>query len=197
MSGRPSLPPALRPPVLLAIALMSGAAAPIPYPTAGDPPALAAWITANTRLKLEQVVVAGPDSVFAVEPSTAAPAIAGGRRIRLRQEVVRPTFAVVLGGRSAVLDLDIDCQGRRALRRSFDVYTAPNLTGAIDKLGADLRWTPADPGTALAAVVDATCDPLAPRPLDPDRPATEASTPAQAPAAASAGLRGAIPAPTP
>ncbi len=55
----------LSPPAALAALLFcAAAAAPTPYPAATDLPTIAAWLATHTRVKPEQVVAAGPDSVF-------------------------------------------------------------------------------------------------------------------------------------
>lgn len=186
--------PSLSRPLLALAALASvAAAAPTPYPASADLATLRAWTVAQTKIKPETVVVAGPDSIFAVEPMTGDATTPGGRRIRLRQEVVRPSFAAVLGGRSAMLELDVDCAGRKVMRLGLDVYAAPNLGGAVDRLGASRTWTPADAGTALSDVIDGACDPLAPRPFD-KTPAVAQAPPPPPPAraAAAVGLRGTV-----
>ena len=194
MAARPSPLPLL---LLAAVAFGGAAAGPVPYPESSEPGALAAWLKAETRLKPDQVVVAGPDSLFAIEVRPNPPSVANGRSIRLRQEVVRPAFVAVLGGRSAALDLDVDCAGRRVMRQGFDVYAAPNLAGAAQKLGGDSHWTKAEAGTALEAVIDGACDPLAPRPFDALKPQLAAAAPSAIEAepreaATAAGLRGAV-----
>ncbi len=155
---------------LLALAALASAwpacAAPTPYPASADLATLRAWTVAQTKIEPETVVVAGPDSIFAVEPMTGDATTPGGRRIRVRQEVVRPSFAAVLGGRSAVLELDVDCAGRKVMRLGLDVYAAPTSAArSTSSAPADLDPPPTR-ARNLSDVVDGACDPLAPRPFD-------------------------------
>ena len=146
--------------VLSATALIAGTAQAAPnlsFPRAKDPATVADWLLARTDLTLDTVVVAGPDAVFAVTPSPAPSAVPQGRRARVVQEVIDPGFVPTLGGRSPMLELDVDCAGRRVMRQAFDIYGGSNLSGEVERLGAGRSWSEAQADTPMDAIVTSVC----------------------------------------
>jgi hypothetical protein len=144
----------------LALAVTAQAAAPAypPYPTGRTLPEIAAWLRAQTTVDLGAVVGVGADSVFALEPTREAaqpPTI----RATVRQEIINPAFAASLGGRSAVMVADIDCEGHRVFQRALDLYAGNNRQGAVRHLGAAADWQAVPPGTFMDDVVAAVCEP--------------------------------------
>jgi hypothetical protein len=137
------------------------------FPRARDAATVAEWLAARTDMPLQAVVVSGPESVFAVLPSPGLSQVPAGRRVRVVQEVIDPAFTPILGGRSAVIELDVDCAGRRVMRQAFDIYGGSNLGGQVERLGAGRAWSVVEPETAMAAILTAACTPeAAPRPLE-------------------------------
>jgi hypothetical protein len=128
------------------------------FPTASDLPTVAAWLRAQTDADLGAVVGVGEESVFILEATrdtTTPPAI----RATVRQEVINPEFAAALGGRSAVMVGDVDCERRRVFQRALDLYAGNNKQGAVRRLGAASDWQDVPPGTFMDNVVAAVCEP--------------------------------------
>ena len=129
-----------------------------PFPETRSAPAIATWLRRNSDLPLTTVVGVGADSVFAVE-RRSDPAASPGVRAMIRQEAITPDFAKRLGGRSATMTVDIDCQGRRVFQRAVDLYTGSNRQGPSRQLGAAKDWQAIPAGTFMERVMVAVCDP--------------------------------------
>jgi hypothetical protein len=156
-----------------------------PYPAVRSLPAVADWLRRYSDIPQARLVGLGPDSLFAVEPAPQ-PGPPPGLRTIIRQEAVTPEFAKRLGGRSASMVADIDCQGRRVFQREVDLYVGSNRQGASRRLGAAKDWQAIPPGTYMEQVMQAVCDPQWRAPY--------AAAPPQTPAVAVAAAR---PAPFP
>ena len=151
-----------------------------PFPTSRALPAIALWARRNSDLPLPTIVGVGADSIFAVQ-RTAQTAPLGVRAV-IRQEAITPEFARRLGGRSAAMLVDLDCDRHRVFQRGVELYAGSNRQGPSRQLGAAKDWQDIPPGTFMERVMIAICDP-AWRPLygeDPARPAP-ASPPPPAP----------------
>ena len=129
-----------------------------PFPEVRSLPAIATWVRKNSDLPLATVVGIGSDSVFAVERSSEQPAPPAVRAV-IRQEAITPDFAKRLGGRSASMLVDVDCEGRRVFQRGVDLYTGSNRQGPSRQLGAAKDWQAIPPGTFMERVMVAVCDP--------------------------------------
>ena len=150
-----------------------------PYPATRTQAAISDWTARYTDVPPGQLVAVGTDSLFALAPAPN-PALAPPSAVRVvvRQEAISPDFARRLGGRSAALTADIDCQGRRVFQRGVELYVGSNRQGSARSLGAASDWQAIPAGTYMEKVMAAACDPAWRSPfLAPPR------TVAQAPAA--------------
>jgi hypothetical protein len=129
-----------------------------PYPAVKTLQAVGQWVQAQTDIPLQTVVGIGKDSIFSVEPGrdrSVAPAI----RVIIRQEAIDPDFTNRLGGRSAVMTVDLDCAGRRVFQRSLELYAGSNRKGAVQHLGAGTDWRAVPAGSYMDAVLASVCQP--------------------------------------
>jgi hypothetical protein len=129
-----------------------------PYPAVRSLPAVADWAQRYSDLPLATIVGVGADSVFAVERTADQP-MPPFVRVVIRQEAVTPEFSKRLGGRSAAMTVDIDCEGRRVFQRAVFLYVGSNRQGPSRELGAAKDWQAIPPGTYMERVRVAVCDP--------------------------------------
>jgi hypothetical protein len=148
-----------------ALAAQTGLASAQPRAVRADPPyparqtltAVADWVGRNTNMSLGAVIGVGDGAVFALEPATGAtPPIV---RVRIRQEATQADTAQRLGGRSAVMTIDIDCARSRVFQRGLVLYKGANRMGPVQNLGAGAGWQAVPPGTFMDNAVAAICDP--------------------------------------
>jgi hypothetical protein len=152
-----------------------------PYPAVRNVATVGQWVRTQTDVPPTTVVGIGQDSLFSVEPGrdpTAAPNV----RVRVRQEAIDPDFTRRLGGRSAVMTIDVDCSGRRVFQRALALYAGSNRKGQVRQLGAGTDWRPVPEGSYMDAVLGAVCDP-GHRPLYTADARGAPGVPATAPAA--------------
>src|SRR5690606_38225339 len=107
------------------------------FPTSTSGPALVRWLSTHSTLRPGQIVAAGGGRLIAVVRKVPGPA-AGLVRITIRTEIITREAAAAAGARSETGDLDVDCDGRRALSGETLQYALPNLTGTLKiKSGSD------------------------------------------------------------
>lgn len=129
-----------------------------PYPAVRTAEAVGQWVRAQTDIPLTTVVGIGQDSIFSVDPvrdRSVAPAV----RVSIRQEAIDPDFTRRLGGRSAVMLVDLDCAKRQVYQRALALYDGSNRQGAVRQLGDGKVWRDVPKGSYMDAVVAAVCDP--------------------------------------
>jgi hypothetical protein len=129
-----------------------------PYPALRSPDAVAQWVRTQTDVPLGTVVGIGQDSIFSVEPGrdrSVAPYV----RVSIRQEAIDPDFTRRLGGRSAMMVVDLDCSTRRVFQRALFLYAGSNRKDAARALGAGSDWREAPQGSYMDSVLAAVCDP--------------------------------------
>jgi hypothetical protein len=165
-----------------------------PFPTAKGQAAAIQWLLAETNLPLDKVTAVSDSAVFAlVEGPSPAPAGGGLLRVRLREEVLNAATAKVVGGRSALMIMHLDCKPRRLRLEALEVYQGSNLQGTLKRQpGGDWMAPPAD--SYLSDVMAAGCDPGYRYPFVPiartaAAPSPAAAAPPATPPAAAAALR--------
>jgi hypothetical protein len=163
-------------------ALAQNAPAYPPYPAVRNVETVRQWVATQTDVAPVTVVGIGQDSLFSVEPGRDRAVAAPFIRVSIRQEAIDPDFTRRLGGRSAVMLVDLDCSGRRVFQRALALYAGSNRKGTVRQLGAGTEWRAVPRGSYMDAVVSAVCDPGY-RPLYPANPQVAANAPPRAPAA--------------
>jgi hypothetical protein len=151
------------------------AAAPPPAPAAPD---VAQWLTQNTDLGAAQVAIAGPETVYALEP--LGPRLATGEVIALvRTESLDAGWGASHGFRSWDAHVLFDCNGGRMRVIRSATYAEPNRKGAPRSERREGGWTTPDPREPAARLFAAACDVTYAWPLRPQtRVAAAAPTPA-------------------
>jgi hypothetical protein len=161
-----------------------------PYPAVRTVATVGQWVRTHTDVPPTTVVGIGQDSLFAVEPGRDR-SLAPNVRVRVRQEAIDPDFTRRLGGRSAMMTVDVDCSGRRVFQRALTLYAGSNRKGQARQLGAGTDWRPVPAGSYMDAVLGAVCDPG----HQPLYSADARSAPGVPATAAAAPLPAAVPAP--
>lgn len=142
----------------LAVALIAGpalAAAPAPLPTGVE---VADWISQNTDLAPAQVAIAGPQTLYAVEP--LGPSLATGEVVALvRAESVSPDWGAAHGFRSWDAHVLFDCKGGRLRVIRSATYAQPNRQGQADPELHGADWLAPAPQEPSAKLLGAACDP--------------------------------------
>lgn len=143
-----------------AMALAAGFVA-APAAAALSKPEVAAWLAANTDMTAAQVVIAGPDSVYSLEP-LGPPTSAGEVVVLVRAETIaRDT------NRFASWDAHLlfDCFGGRVRAIRSAAYPRPNRKGAPKAEAASDDWTKPQAPEPAAQLLAAACDPAFAWPL--------------------------------
>jgi len=180
------------------------------FPRSKGAPAAIQWLLNETNLPLDKVTAISDSAIFAlVEGPNAPPAGGGPLTVRMREEVLNAETAKTVGGRSALMIMQLDCGPRRLKLDALEVYEGSNLQGAMKRQrGGD--WLVAPPDSYLADVIAAGCDPGYRYPYAAVPAAAPAQTaaappskppppkpPEPAPSAAAAALRPSMPPPPP
>lgn len=144
--------PTARTPRTWAIPLAAGlavASAAVAQPA----PDVAAWLAANTDLRPAQVVIAGPDHIYSLEP-LGPPTAAGEVVVLVRTESV----AAVNGFASWDAHLLFDCVGSRMREIRSAAYPGRNRTGSPKVEDPGDGWTKPRSPEPSAKLLAAACD---------------------------------------
>jgi hypothetical protein len=130
------------------------AAAPAPSAAAPD---VAQWVSQNTDLAPAEVAIAGPDTVYALEP--LGPKLATGEVVALvRTESVSSAWGQAHGFRSWDAHVLFDCSGGRMRVIRSATYPEPNRQGPPAPERLDDGWRSPDPREPAAKLISAACD---------------------------------------
>ncbi|OYX35547.1 MAG: hypothetical protein B7Y99_03285 [Caulobacterales bacterium 32-69-10] len=130
------------------------------FPTSRDFSAVARWLERESGVARRDLVAVHDDLAWAMAPISGE-RLAGQPAV-MRVEALDAAAWRRLGGRSAIVFLDPDCEARRATVRSADIYAASNLLGDVRR-GVEPSALPVTPD-ALAAVALGLCRGAVPRP---------------------------------
>jgi len=76
-------------------------------------------------------------------------------------EAISPSLQSVMGGKSARVVINADCQSRRIATQSMQIFERPNATGGAKPKAVITDWTAAPAGSYGADVLDLYCKPAA------------------------------------
>lgn len=76
-------------------------------------------------------------------------------------EAISPSLQSVMGGKSARVVINADCQSRRIATQSMQIFERPNATGGAKPKAVITDWTTAPAGSYGADVLDLYCKPAA------------------------------------
>ena len=76
-------------------------------------------------------------------------------------EAISPSLQSVMGGKSARVVINADCQSRRIATQSMQIFERPNATGGAKPKAVITDWTTAPSGSYGADVLDLYCKPAA------------------------------------
>ena len=141
-------------------ALMTLAAAPVlanetDFPTAADPASVASWLGAQTNIKPGSVVAVTPGFVVALVGKQKPLSPEGPVRVTLREEVIAPAFVDSVGGRSALMSVEIQCEERRLRMDGRNLYAGPNLSGRESVDDPSTEWLRIPEDKVMDEVADA------------------------------------------
>ena len=120
------------------------------------------WLAANSDLNINAVAAMTDEVVVAITDRQDGRGVDGSIRLTLREEVISPDAAATWGGRSVLLDMDLDCSRPRVMLGVRRIFASPDLQGSVRLSRADSAWTEAPPGTVIDEVVHAVCAPRPP-----------------------------------
>jgi len=133
------------------LAVASAAAAPAT-------PEIAAWLAANTDMRAAQVVIAGPDHVYTLEP-LSPPTSAGEVIVLVRTEAIGKDWSAANGSASWDAHLLFDCRNDRMREIRSAAYPGRNRQGSPKIEDARDGWTKPDAPEPAARLLAAACDP--------------------------------------
>jgi hypothetical protein len=159
-------------------------------PAAAPAGRLTEWLTRNTDLAVQQVVIAGPQNVYTLEP-LGPRAVSGELMALVRTESLSPDWRAAHGFRSWDANMVFDCAGRRMRVVRSAAYPEPNRSGRASVEAPDPAWFAPKPGEPAARLFAAACDesfvwPLRAEAADPGAAREPAAAPASATPAAPA-----------
>ena len=129
-----------------------------PYPRSTSFAAIKLWIVGNTNLDSRQVVLTSAEAVFAFEPGGGPdPASGGDMRREVREEVLNPSLASRLGGRSASASVTFDCSHAETTVNSVMVYPGASLGGGAGRIIPASQWLAANTSLDLVDLAQAAC----------------------------------------
>jgi len=128
------------------------------FPAASDAASLASWLGARTNIKPASVVTITPGFVVALVARQNPLSPDGPVRVTLREEVIAPSFIDSVGGRSALISAEIQCEERRLRMDGRDLYAGPNLSGQKAVDGPSTEWLRIPEDTVMDEVANAACD---------------------------------------
>ena len=114
-----------------------------------------AAFTPGTVISVGQDIVVG---VISRGPATGDGVI---KDVVLDLEAISPSLQSVMGGKSARVVINADCQSRRIATQSMQIFERPNATGGAKPRGVITDWTAAPAGSYGADVLDLYCKPAA------------------------------------
>jgi hypothetical protein len=165
-----------------------------PLPATLQVATLPAWLRANTDIPPASLVSLVRSVVTILVDRTAA----GGdglTHVVVRREAMSDAATGVIGGRSELVRLDLDCQAAKFRLAGRSVYSGNSLTGQAHAVAPAATMMDVPPKTDLAFLFHAVCVPGYQPPLAPylsaaagpptvTAPATAAAAPVTAPAPA-------------
>lgn len=128
------------------------------FPAPGDTSSLASWLDARTNIKPASVVTVTPGFVVALVGKQKPVSPEGPVRVTLREEVIAPAFIDSVGGRSALISAEIQCEERRLRMDGRDLYAGPNLSGRKAVDGPSTEWLRIPEDTVMDEVANAACN---------------------------------------
>jgi hypothetical protein len=160
-----------------------------PLPATIQVAGLPEWLRANTDIPPASLVslIKGMATIVV---DRGAPDSTGVRTVVVRREALSDFATGVVGGRSELVRLEVNCNAAQYRLVSRDIHSGSGLTGSDRLIAPSSTMASVPPNTDLAFLVQASCNPNYQPPLTPYLAAAAA---AQGPAAAAA----AAPAPTP
>lgn len=114
-----------------------------------------AAFTPGTVISVGQDIVVGVISRGATEGDGVI------KNVVLDLEAISPSFQSVMGGKSARVVINADCQSRRIATQSMQIFERPNATGTAKTKAVITDWTTAPSGSYGADVLDLYCKPAA------------------------------------
>ena len=135
-------------------------AARTPFPTFPKVTTFAAlrqWLSHSTDLSPARVTLLSAEAAFSFTDPPPAPRRDGTIRRVVREEVLDPDLAGVLGGRSARLALEFDCQHAQTTVSDVWLYPGNSLGGGPGQLIPGGRWMSANAHLDLTDLAQAAC----------------------------------------
>lgn len=131
--------------------------------------ALASSALAQDATSERNVAAFTPGTVISVGQDIVVGVISRGtsagdgliKNVVLDLEAISPSLQSVMGGKSARVVINADCQSRRIATQSMQIFERPNATGAAKPKGVITDWTTAPAGSYGADVLDLYCKPAA------------------------------------
>ncbi len=129
-----------------------------PAPTAADPEAVKAWIEANIAFGGDSVAGQNPTGVLLVRPYTARRTIEGLVQVWQRFESFAPRQAAAgTPTRSAQMQWEFDCAGKRTRQTAAIEYPFSNLQGAPSPGVSPAGWEAVAAGGLLGRELEQLC----------------------------------------
>lgn len=107
------------------------------------------------------VISVGQDIVVGVISRGASAGDGVIKDVVLDLEAISPSLQTVMGGKSARVVINADCQSRRIATQSMQIFERPNATGGARPKSVITDWTTAPAGSYGADVLDLYCKPAA------------------------------------
>jgi hypothetical protein len=121
--------------------------------------ALRQWLSHSTDLSPSRVTLLSAEAAFSFTDPPPAPRRDGTIRRVMREEVLDPDLAGTLGGRSARLALEFDCQPAQTTVSDVWLYPGNSLSGGPGQLIPGGRWMSANAHLDLSDLAQAACGP--------------------------------------
>jgi len=137
-----------------------------PLPASIQVPGLPDWLRANTDIP-PALLVSLIKGLATVMVARSAPDSAGVRTVVVRREALSDFATGVVGGRSELVRLEIDCTAAQFRLISRDIHEGSGLTGSDHIVAPNASMASVPPNTDLAFLVHAVCDPNYQPPLTP------------------------------
>jgi len=162
-----------------------------PLPTSMTVAELPGWLRANTDIPPASLV-ALVQGVVTVMADPGAPGAGGRRNVVVRREALSDRATEVIGGRSELVHLELDCNGSQYRLTARSVYSGNSLSGPAHVVVPNPTMADVPPNTDLAFLLRAVCDPayqpplaayLASAPAAPAAVAAQTQTPIAQPSA--------------
>jgi hypothetical protein len=158
-----------------------------PLPATMQVAGLTAWLRENTDIP-PAALVSLIKGMATVVVDRGAPNSTGLRTVVVRREALSDFASGVIGGRSELVRLEVDCNASQYRLVTRDIHTGSGLTGPDHIIAPNSTMAGVPPNTDLAFLVQASCNPNYQPPLTPylaaaaaPAPAAPAPTPAPTP----------------